>query len=228
LIIDAGSRWRVVEFKPGHSPLHNLARCLLQSQPQGAEPDPAPGDIESLRARLARRPAELIEWSREHLTERENLLLVVDQFEELFRYQAAGSQEEAEAFVALLLDSAQAWDDPLYVAITMRSEYLGPCALIEGLAETISAGMFLVPRMTRISVKPQSKDPPKFTAARSTPRSWSDSLTISQDCRHGRMAVVTLISSIVWRAARTSFPCCSTRSIGCGWQRASSATEPSG
>ena len=31
----------------------------------------------------------------------------------------------------------------------MRSEYLGACALIEGLADAINAGMFLTPRMTR-------------------------------------------------------------------------------
>ena len=33
--------------------------------------------------------------------------------------------------------------------ITMRSEYLGACALIEGLSDAINAGMFLTPRMTR-------------------------------------------------------------------------------
>src|SRR5262249_45014993 len=38
---------------------------------------------------------------------------------------------------------------PIYVAITMRSEYLGACALIEGLADAINAGMYLTPRMTR-------------------------------------------------------------------------------
>jgi predicted membrane protein len=37
----------------------------------------------------------------------------------------------------------------VYVTLTMRSEYLGACALIEGLAEAISTGMFLTPRMTR-------------------------------------------------------------------------------
>ena len=31
----------------------------------------------------------------------------------------------------------------------MRSEYLGACALIEGLSDAINAGMFLTPRMTR-------------------------------------------------------------------------------
>ena len=78
-----------------------------------------------------------------------NLLLLVDQFEELFRYQDYAGREEAEAFAALLLESARQRKFPIYVALTMRSEYLGACALIDGLAEAISTGMYLIPRMSR-------------------------------------------------------------------------------
>jgi len=34
--------------------------------------------------------------------------------------------------------------------VTMRSEYLGDCALIPGLAEAINEGALLLPRMTRL------------------------------------------------------------------------------
>src|SRR5262249_16686085 len=77
------------------------------------------------------------------------LLLLVDQFEELFRYQGYAGREEAEAFVALLLESSKPQAEiPIYVVLTMRSEYLGACALIEGLAERMNAAQFLTPRMT--------------------------------------------------------------------------------
>ena len=92
----------------------------------------------------------MVEWCSEgHLPNNANLLLLVDQFEELFRYQDYAGREEAEAFANLLLESARNVELPVYVTLTMRSEYLGACALIEGLAEAISAGMFLTPRMTR-------------------------------------------------------------------------------
>src|SRR5262249_21588233 len=110
-------------------------------------------------ARLKRGPRALIEWCRDghHLAPGTNLLLLVDQFEELFRYQDYAGREEAEAFVALLLESRQPTETatpqdaefPIYVTITMRSEYLGACALIEGLAEAINEGTYLTPRMTR-------------------------------------------------------------------------------
>jgi hypothetical protein len=108
------------------------------------------GDVDLLRAFLLRGPRSLAEWCSEgHLPDDANLLLLVDQFEELFRYQDYAGREEAEAFANLLLETGRNAELPVYVTLTMRSEYLGACALIEGLAEAISAGMFLIPRMTR-------------------------------------------------------------------------------
>lgn len=147
----AGSRWKIVDFRPGGAPLKNLARRLLETEGgEDANPDIAAQDVDLLRAYLARGPRAVVEWCRSgHLPEGGNLLLLVDQFEELFRYQDYAGREEAEAFVALLIESAREADVAIYVAITMRSEYLGACALIEGLSDAINAGMFLTPRMTR-------------------------------------------------------------------------------
>jgi hypothetical protein len=148
LMASAGSNWRVVEFRPGGAPLNNLARHLLEAeQPVGEVSD---AEIALLRGFLARGPRAIIEWCRDgHLPKGTNLLLLADQFEELFRYQDYSGREEAEALVALLLESAHNPEFPIYVTITMRSEYLGACTLIQGLAEAISAGMVLTPRMTR-------------------------------------------------------------------------------
>ena len=146
----ARSTWRVVDFRPGSSPLRNLARCLLAAGSPETVRNFSEGDVDLLRAFLLRGPRSLVEWCSEgHLPNNANLLLLVDQFEELFRYQGYAGREEAEAFTNLLLEGARNMELPVYVTLTMRSEYLGACALIEGLAEAISAGMFLTPRMTR-------------------------------------------------------------------------------
>ena len=146
----AGSRWRIVDFRPGGMPLKNLARRLLETEDPDGKAMPPEQDVDLLRALLARGPRSIIEWCRAgHVPKGTNLLLLVDQFEELFRYQSYAGREEAEAFVALLVESAHSKEFPVYVTITMRSEYLGACSLIEGLSEAINAGMFLTPRMTR-------------------------------------------------------------------------------
>jgi tetratricopeptide (TPR) repeat protein len=86
------------------------------------------------------------------LGENEKLLIVVDQFEELFRFRAAreGSNvDEASAFVKLLLEAAQQRELSIYIVLTMRSDFLGDCAQFQGLPEAINEGQYLIPRMTR-------------------------------------------------------------------------------
>ena len=145
LMAKAGSSWRIADFRPGSDPLSNLAGALLAN-----EEHVTASDRDSLRGFLARGPRAVIEWCRDgNLPAGTNLLLLADQFEELFRYQDYAKREETQALVELLLESAHSSEFPIYVTITMRSEYLGACAFLDGLAEMISRGMVLIPRLTR-------------------------------------------------------------------------------
>jgi hypothetical protein len=141
LLAQAGSWWRVIDIRPGGEPLRNLARGLC--------PENADDDVEQMRAFLLRGPRSVAEWAAANLAAGENLLLLVDQFEELFRYQHYEGRQEAEAFVALLIESARSRNQNIYVTLTMRSEFLGACALFGGLAEAMNEGQYLTPRMTR-------------------------------------------------------------------------------
>ncbi|MDF7775796.1 hypothetical protein P1X14_11110 [Sphingomonas sp. AOB5] len=141
----AGARWTIAEFTPGGQPMRNLAAALTEASDAPRKPS-----VDMLRALLARGPRALIEWCQSGaLKPGHNLLILVDQFEELFRYGDYAAREEAEAFVHLLLESAKAAEVPIHIVLTMRSEYLGACALIPGLAEEINAGFYLTPRMSR-------------------------------------------------------------------------------
>ncbi len=87
----------------------------------------------------------------------ESLLIVADQFEELFRYQrqAAGGDSAAEAaskaalFVSLLLQAAERFDSRIYVVLTMRSDFLGDCSQFPGLPEALSHSQYLISRLNR-------------------------------------------------------------------------------
>ncbi|HRJ53576.1 MAG TPA: hypothetical protein PLE99_12485 [Candidatus Thiothrix moscowensis] len=74
------------------------------------------------------------------------LLLLVDQFEEMFRFREQ-EENQAAAFVALLLEACTHPD--VYVVITMRSDFLGAAAEFHGLPEAINAGLYLTPRLSR-------------------------------------------------------------------------------
>ena len=146
---DAGSKWRTASMRPGEHPLAQLAAALLAAAPSGTEyeTDKAPLLIQ---AALRRGPLSLIEVARElDLCQDTNLLILVDQFEELFRFRKKGDPNEADAFVALLLNTAARRDLPIYIVITMRSDFLGDCALFRDLPEAINDGQYLTPRLTR-------------------------------------------------------------------------------
>jgi len=154
----AGTSWRIAQFRPGTRPLAALAGALAAD---GALYNNYGGEIplaEIIDTSLRVSKRGLIDACRKaRLPEGANLLVVVDQFEELFRYQTLGysqavrqeRSEESVAFVNLLLEAKRQLDLPIYIVLTMRSDFLGNCAEFSGLPEAINEGQYLVPRMTR-------------------------------------------------------------------------------
>ncbi len=143
-----GSRWRVATMRPGSAPIANLALALDAAGLSGAPDIDRETRIGLTRAGLDRGTLGFVDVLREsNLGKTENVLLLVDQFEELFRFQQ-DNPNEAAAFVKLLLTASESPDVPVYVILTMRSDFLGDCAQFGELAQRINDGLFLVPRMT--------------------------------------------------------------------------------
>ena len=156
----AGSAWRIAQFRPGADPIKALARSLAQPGVLFTSLDAGEGALEGIiEATLGMGSLGVVDlFEQAQLADRANLLLVVDQFEELFRYtmpQSSISYKEAHeileasvAFVNLLLEAAKS-KYPIYVVLTMRSDFLGDCARFPGLPEAVNEGQFLIPRLTR-------------------------------------------------------------------------------
>ena len=156
MMAGAGSGWRICIMRPGSDPIGNLALALAQEDvllEAGAGLPPAEAEA-VIEATLRRGALGLVDAARQaRLNPHEKLMVVVDQFEELFRFRAAraaaSTGDDASAFVKLLLEAAQQNEMPIYVVPTMRSDFLGDCAQFQGLPEAINDGQYLIPRMTR-------------------------------------------------------------------------------
>jgi hypothetical protein len=61
----------------------------------------------------------------ERLSGSERLLLVVDQFEEVFT--VCPKEEERRQFIELLTQAAEIPNSPLAIVTTMRADFLEPC-----------------------------------------------------------------------------------------------------
>ena len=117
-------------MNPGGGPFNQLSKALLNADIYDAEED----DIHLKQCYARRSRLGLVEAIRQaDLAEGTNFPLVVDQFEEIFRYSEAGEEEgeAADDFIAMILEAAKQTNVPIYVIITMRSDYIGDCSKFE-------------------------------------------------------------------------------------------------
>ena len=147
-----GSRWEIVYTRPGGSPIENLARSVAQSDLFDELGDEQQELFPRFLLSLNRSRAGLIESIRQsEIGAGTNVLLIIDQFEELFRYrkQDEESLTIATDFVGNLLEATSNPNSNIFVVITMRSDFLGDCSLFAGLAEAVNRGEYLIPRLNR-------------------------------------------------------------------------------
>ncbi len=152
----AGADWKIVVTRPGGGPIDNLAEALLKRDRNIASlPEEDRLIRKTILSTVLRSSSlglvEVIKQFRKD--EYENILILVDQFEELFRYQklAQSSEDldESTAFVNLLLEAIHQFEQPIYVALTMRSDFIGDCAQFPDLTQAINDSHYLIPQMVR-------------------------------------------------------------------------------
>jgi WD40 repeat protein/energy-coupling factor transporter ATP-binding protein EcfA2 len=154
-LTDASPNWEVVVTRPGAGPIDNLAEALLKNNAEFLNADADEKKIKkTIFSTLLRSSSlglvEAIEQTRKNADV--NYLVLVDQFEELFRFKDshdANSVNETLAFVNLLMEAINYPDAPIYVAITMRSDFIGDCAQFPELTRKINDSHYLIPQLTR-------------------------------------------------------------------------------
>lgn len=166
-LTQAGAHWRVAEFRPAGNPVGELARALVSAELHPAE------HLDLLIADLRRSGLGLIDATRHaRLPANTNLLVLVDQFEELFRFSRKNTAdlEAATAFVDLLLEAVRQSELPIYVVLTMRADFLGDCAQFPGLAEAVNQSQYLIPRLNRDQWRAAIEGPVCVGGGRIAPR----------------------------------------------------------
>ena len=161
LMASAGCHWLIARFRPGLRPVAALAAALAAALPDDntiTSPELSLVDVVDTNLRLNR--LGLVDVYGQMLQkDKANLLVVVDQFEELFRYRLLRESEpvatepealsEARVLINLLLTATTQRETPIFVVLTMRSDFLGDCSQFPSLPEAISKGLYLVPRLSR-------------------------------------------------------------------------------
>jgi formylglycine-generating enzyme required for sulfatase activity/energy-coupling factor transporter ATP-binding protein EcfA2 len=163
-LIGATSQWRICILRPGDAPMKSLAASLAERKVPSR-------DENAVREEIGRSSLGLLRAVRaSQFAPGESLLLVVDQFEELFRFVRERKEQdggaEARLFVSSLLEAADLSSAPVYVVLTMRSDFLGDCSQFPGLPEALNRSQYLIPRMTREQVRDAIEKPLRLVNAR--------------------------------------------------------------
>jgi hypothetical protein len=136
--------WPQVIWKPGSEPLENLALALSEATGDGRV-----GTVRDLLAELRRDPASLhlaVRLALRSAPADRRLVLLVDQFEELFTLCA--DEHQRNTIIASLLHAVAAPEGRTVVVLTLRSDFYGACASYPALAEALSASQRLVGPLT--------------------------------------------------------------------------------
>ena len=158
-LVNDSDRWVISVMKPGQSPLCNLADSVLSQLDPSTHDLTATGVQEKIAAAGVDALLDILKrWNNDT-----NFFLLIDQFEELFRFSTDEKdiikKDEATDFVNILLALSNQTEFPVYIVMTMRSDFIGDCAQFYGLPEAMNQSQYIVPRLNRIQLETTIEGP---------------------------------------------------------------------
>jgi WD40 repeat protein len=147
--IEGASNWRIISFRPGNDPIGNLASAIAEDL---SVTDKHETDRKTIQSELFDNPEGIGAALRKFIfNPEEKILLVIDQFEELFRLAARGKKEIVAAsvakFVGLMVEVINQPDENIFSIISLRSDFIGECSRYHGLTQLINNSNYLVPEL---------------------------------------------------------------------------------
>ena len=161
--IGPGKEWNTVLFRPGINPIQNLCKSIVQIQ-TGSD-----HSIKQLVDRFYKNDNDIISGIIDDLNQsKNNTLIILDQFEELFSFIDLNSNHEsnrhhAEIFVNAIIEAVKHSNKNIFIVLTMRSEFLGRCTEFKGLPEILNMAQYLIPRMTSNELKQVIEGPLNYS-----------------------------------------------------------------
>lgn len=131
-----GVDWWMRSFRPGANPLQALSRRLVDS---GTEKEQAYQQVQ-LEGMLYQGVEGFVHWIGER--PEPMVVLVVDQFEELF---TAASCEDRQRFLEVVLGALECVPEKLKLIVTLRADFIAPCLEVPTLVRWLQESSVLLP-----------------------------------------------------------------------------------
>lgn len=191
--------WSYLVFRPALNPVDHLA-TELSSLSAGA--GFAQQTKASVAASLHNRTeglTDVINRIRKNL--RQQIVIVIDQFEEIFRYSPATTRgslgDDATDFIDLIVNATQKPDQGLYIILTLRSEYVSECARFHSLTNMMNSSSYLLPQIPVDQLAAVIEEPVKLSGG-SIDRSLVKLILGDLDDRPGQLPVLQHLMMRLW------------------------------
>jgi uncharacterized delta-60 repeat protein len=157
--VRANVEWAVVSMRPGGDPFRELAFALLPLLEADRSETDRLREVPKLSDALRSSDIALANVLRRILerTGRTRLLVILDQFEELFTLSA---ETEQRTFLDCWLAALKTPDPPWRVLLTLRADFLAQALLYRPFADTLNAGeTVLLAPMSRDDLRAAVREP---------------------------------------------------------------------
>ena len=201
------NNWIIFDFKPQRNPLRSL--CDAMSQQTGIDTDYLYKEFDNGFSSIIEvyKSNGLYAEGDNAVNEGKNLLIIADQFEEVFtnkdNFDDGTPSLETYTTVNLLLETvriAVAEDLPVYVAFTMRSDFISQCTVFKSLPEFIAYSQFFVPQLKREEIT-QVIEQPAILAGSSVSSRLTDVLVNNLGSGFDQLPVLQHTMNLLWRTA---------------------------
>jgi WD40 repeat protein/energy-coupling factor transporter ATP-binding protein EcfA2 len=155
--LPASDCWPIVLFKPGPHPLETLAARVLPYLNGGADPWTARGSLLDALHKDERGLHGVVQVALAAAPDSLRLLVVVDQFEELFTL--CHDENARSRFIANLLYASAIAGGQTVAVITMRADFFGKCAAYPELAARLAERDVLVGPMSEEELRQAMEGP---------------------------------------------------------------------
>jgi formylglycine-generating enzyme required for sulfatase activity len=164
--------WAIMILRPGAHPITELALKLLELPGQSRSTD----SLSRLENGLRQNDRTLHQEARLHITSlgltpeqdlRRRIVIVVDQFEELFTL--CMDEAERRSFLNNLLHASSALDSRCVVILTLRADFYHKCLPFEGLAPRMANHQYGVGPMSDENLKQAIEGPASLMGVRVEP-----------------------------------------------------------
>ena len=196
---------RIIVMKPSEDPIRQLAKVLVHSMTDDLLIENEISDCKTELLRQNDTPEKsfdglyrMIDSARQI----ESLILVVDQFEEIYTYQDLPDQRHA--FIENLIYAASHPSQNVSVILTMRSDFLGKTQKLPCLNALFSSQGFLVPIMQKEQLAIAISEPAKRSGCKElTEETIIDLLLEQSRGQEGALPLLQFALTQIWEGLLT-------------------------